>query len=339
MLRHGRERHERRLPDAGRRVERQRLEQRRRRSSRSTRACVAFSDTASFRRRRARRRPPRRPSTTTCRRRRSRRSPPTAARPRSPARTAAASSRSREPGFNLAGLEWVDFGDPTKADSQRLRSRDRQRHGHGDPDRRPGARRTSRSATTTVPVTVKTIAGLSNSVERDVRRRPIGHRRVRRRQARPPATRGPEQAARRSTIDGAGFADQALVVTFTDVATPFSFGTQYNFSVEQRHGADDEHGRRRIRRSSTPRSAPSPTARRRARPTDDPSDEFFLYPPGDPKIDSITPASGPASGGTQVTITGENLGCVTSVSFGTVAAEEVSNPRRCSTAARRTRSR
>jgi hypothetical protein len=52
---------------------------------------------------------------------------------------------------------------------------------------------------------------------------------------------------------------------------------------------------------------------------------LFLYPPGDPKIDSIAPASGPANGGTPVTITGENLGCVTNVSFGSVAAVDAAN--------------
>jgi len=58
---------------------------------------------------------------------------------------------------------------------------------------------------------------------------------------------------------------------------------------------------------------------------DDSSDVFILYPPGDPKIDSITPSSGPANGGTQVTISGENLGCVTNISFGSVAATVASN--------------
>ena len=55
------------------------------------------------------------------------------------------------------------------------------------------------------------------------------------------------------------------------------------------------------------------------------SDVLFLFPPGDPKIDSITPSSGPANGGTPVTITGENLGCVTSVSFGSVVASDATN--------------
>jgi hypothetical protein len=58
---------------------------------------------------------------------------------------------------------------------------------------------------------------------------------------------------------------------------------------------------------------------------DDSADEFILYPLGDPKIDSITPSSGPATGGTRVTITGENLGCVTKISFGSVIADDAGN--------------
>src|SRR5207244_1655835 len=38
-----------------------------------------------------------------------------------------------------------------------------------------------------------------------------------------------------------------------------------------------------------------------------PVDRFFLYPPGDPNVDSMKPAKGPSTGGTVVVITGENL--------------------------------
>src|SRR5262249_45404909 len=48
-------------------------------------------------------------------------------------------------------------------------------------------------------------------------------------------------------------------------------------------------------------------------------------PPGDPKIDSISPDTGPATGGTTVTITGENLGCVTDISFGSAEAVDATN--------------
>src|SRR5205823_10683302 len=46
---------------------------------------------------------------------------------------------------------------------------------------------------------------------------------------------------------------------------------------------------------------------------------------GDPKVNSLTPATGPADGGTKVTIKGENLGCVTGVFFGGIPATKVSN--------------
>jgi hypothetical protein len=114
------------------------------------------------------------------------------------------------------------------------------------------------------------------------------------------------------------------LVGFLDVATPFSVGTQYNFSA----GGDTQLTTHTVAQlpavvdtevcTVTDCSPPSS-------PEQDLSDVLFLYPLGDPKIDSITPHTGPASGGTKVTITGENLGCVTNVSFGTVAAVDASN--------------
>jgi hypothetical protein len=58
-----------------------------------------------------------------------------------------------------------------------------------------------------------------------------------------------------------------------------------------------------------------------------PADYFYLYPPGNPVVTSVSPATGPATGGTEVTIGGQNLGCVTGVSFGSVAAKTFSNPK------------
>src|SRR6202034_3998531 len=56
-----------------------------------------------------------------------------------------------------------------------------------------------------------------------------------------------------------------------------------------------------------------------------PADQLLLYPPGDPKVDSVSPATGPLAGGTAVSIDGENLGCVTGVFFGSVPAVTFSN--------------
>lgn len=49
--------------------------------------------------------------------------------------------------------------------------------------------------------------------------------------------------------------------------------------------------------------------------------------PGRPTVTAITPASGPATGGTRVTITGTNLVNVSAITFGTRAATRVTCPR------------
>ena len=45
---------------------------------------------------------------------------------------------------------------------------------------------------------------------------------------------------------------------------------------------------------------------------------LLLYPPGQPAVESLTPPSGSAAGGTAVTVHGKNLGCPLSVAFGGV---------------------
>ena len=135
---------------------------------------------------------------------------------------------------------------------------------------------------------------------------------------------GPDTGGTPIEIDGSGFANQATLVSFNDIATPFSVGTQFNFTVS----SDTKLTTKTVAQNPavvdtqvctvTDCSSPSSLA-------GDTSDLFILFPPGNPKIDSITPSSGPATGGTAVTITGENLGCVTNVSFGGVAAVNLTN--------------
>jgi len=126
-------------------------------------------------------------------------------------------------------------------------------------------------------------------------------------------------------ITGSGFANQSEYLYFYDILSPpASFGTQYNLTtngdttittttVSQNPGVVDVQ-------VCTATDCSFPTSL-----DNDPSDFFFLYPPGDPKIDSITPSSGSALGGTEVTITGENLGCTDEVEFGGTAALDFSN--------------
>jgi hypothetical protein len=51
------------------------------------------------------------------------------------------------------------------------------------------------------------------------------------------------------------------------------------------------------------------------------SDLLFLYPPGQPDVESLSPHSGTAAGGTKVVVHGQNLGCPLAVAFGSGEAE------------------
>jgi hypothetical protein len=124
-------------------------------------------------------------------------------------------------------------------------------------------------------------------------------------------------------VAGAGFANQVVNLAFVDSFGDFSLGTQYQVTAT----SDTD-----LTSTTVPQNPAivdvevcTVTACSSASSHDDPVDEFILYPPGNPKIDSIKPKFGPANGGTAVTITGENLGCVTGVWFGKTAATKVSN--------------
>ncbi len=116
-------------------------------------------------------------------------------------------------------------------------------------------------------------------------------------------------------IGGLGFAGQLIApVEFTDAISPFSLGTQYGFKVTSDTSV------------STQTTGQNPalvdvrlctvTGCSKAVKTD----RLYLYPPGNPRAGSVKPASGPAAGGTNVTIDGSNLGCPIAVFFGKVRA-------------------
>jgi len=134
---------------------------------------------------------------------------------------------------------------------------------------------------------------------------------------------GPDTGGTPLTISGAGF-DQAVgmgPLIFADIYTPYSVGTQYNYTISNdktitaesvaQNPAVDE-----VVVCSVTGCAENPP---------DTGDLWFAYPPGNPVITGISPDSGPAVGGNTVTITGQNLGCATSVSFGTVEATTFTN--------------
>lgn len=121
------------------------------------------------------------------------------------------------------------------------------------------------------------------------------------------------------TIGGVGFSQAIAPVVFEETSTGTDLATQYNYDVV----SDTEVTTESVAQNpdlvdvflcSTTGCAINP-----------PADELLVYPPGNPVVTSVTPSSGPASGGTPVVISGQNLGCAISVSFGSVVAENFAN--------------
>lgn len=130
---------------------------------------------------------------------------------------------------------------------------------------------------------------------------------------------GPDTGGTSVRVGGQGFKQVFGPIQYLDINTPYSYGTQYTYSV-----SSDE-----VLTTKTVPQNPAVVALSLCTSTGCSAETegslFLLYPPGNPKVDSISVKSGPAQGGTQVLITGENLGCLTSVSFGTVVAASFTN--------------
>jgi len=221
-------------------------------------------------------------------------------------------------GLNFTALETVYFGDPTQANSRdfdfvTVTGKEIQIVA-------PALAFETRSLLT-VPVKVETLAGQSGPLSASYAGVPAVTGAIATGGPTLGTSAGPSTGGTPIAVKGRGFANQVLGIAFADAFSPFSFGTQYTFNAQSDFSLDSttvpqNPGLVDVEVCTvTACSSPSPSL----------SDGFLLYPPGDPKVDSITPAKGPASGATNVTITGENLGCVTGVYFGKVAAKKISN--------------
>jgi hypothetical protein len=122
------------------------------------------------------------------------------------------------------------------------------------------------------------------------------------------------------TIKGDGFEQAVGPLEFVDISTTApDFATQYTYTVRSDSSISTESV------ASNPGLDDVEVCSVTACSLNPPADYFYLYPPGKPKVTSVTPASGPARGGTKVAIRGQNLGCITGVFFGRVAAAKFSN--------------
>jgi len=119
-------------------------------------------------------------------------------------------------------------------------------------------------------------------------------------------------------VSGRGFADQLLApIEFTDTESPFSVGTQYTFTVSSDTSLSTETV------GQNPALVDVQVCTVTACSLNPKTDLLYVYPPGNPDVTSVSPSSGPAAGGTKVTIGGDNLGCALDVYFGNVKAESI----------------
>jgi hypothetical protein len=116
-------------------------------------------------------------------------------------------------------------------------------------------------------------------------------------------------------INGTGMKGQVLLMEFIGKGgRTVSFGTQYHFHAHNDH----------LLTTQTVAQNPAIIAVEPCTitgcPKYGPHNLLWLYPPGAPRVESVSPADGPATGGTAVTIGGANLGCPLAVAFGSAAA-------------------
>ena len=127
---------------------------------------------------------------------------------------------------------------------------------------------------------------------------------------------GPDTGGTPLHISGRGFAGQLIApIEFADTTSPFSLGTQYTFTVNANTGLSTETVQQNPAIVDVRLCTVTGCSRNR------PADLLYLYPPGSPRVTSVSPASGPAKGGTKVTIGGDNLGCPLEVFFGNAKAK------------------
>ncbi len=129
----------------------------------------------------------------------------------------------------------------------------------------------------------------------------------------------PDTGGTAITVAGSGFNQAIGPVQFADYDSPFSIGTQYNYSVPSDNSIQTQTVQQNpaivdVQVCSVTGCSLNP-----------PADFLAIYPIGSPVVDSISPSAGPPAGGTQVTINGENLGCITGVFFGTIPAATFTN--------------
>lgn len=211
-------------------------------------------------------------------------------------------------GFNYLGLEAVFFGPLSSASSEAttfsyVSASEIQIQAPAPADA-PTVNATS------VPVTVESLGGTSNPEAATYAGMPEVS------SVSPNAA--PDSGGRRVTAAGDGF-DDVTYALLSDTVASYSLGTVYQVTPLSDTRAS----------FLSPQMNPAKVAVELcsnsgcSQPT--PDDSMVIYPPGNPVVTSAGPHSGPAHGGTEVTIEGQNLGCAVAVYFGKTLAETFAN--------------
>jgi hypothetical protein len=116
------------------------------------------------------------------------------------------------------------------------------------------------------------------------------------------------------TITGKGMLGQVTLARFDDSASPPSEGTNYAVSAV----SDRKLTTQTV--SQNPALANVQVCTVTGCSAISKADLLFLYPPGQPEVESLKPSSGSAAGGTKVVVRGQNLGCPLAVAFGSEEA-------------------
>ncbi len=215
-------------------------------------------------------------------------------------------------GLDYLTMDWADFGDPSQASSVStafVSLTGTQIQIMASPEQET-------TSPAHIPFSVLTLAGQSPGFDVTYAGVPNVTRVVATRTGR---NGSPDTGGTPLTVSGQGFGQAVGPINFADANFDFSFGTQFSYdvvsgatittqTVEQLPGLVD------VEVCSVSGCSYNP-----------PHDYYYLYAPGNPEVSGVDPHAGPASGGTKVSITGQNLGCVTGVFFGKARAKKFSN--------------
>ena len=215
-------------------------------------------------------------------------------------------------GLNFLTLDWAAFGDPGLASSLSVAFT----YLTGTQMQIVAPPEPITTEPETVPFSVTTLAGLSNGSAVTYAGIPTVTKVV---NTVTKNSGGPDTGGSPIAVTGHGFNQAVGPLQFADTSSPFSLGTQFTYAVN----SDSSISTQTVQQD--PARVDVEVCSVTACSLNPPADEFFLFPPGNPVVTSIKPAAGPAAGGTKVTITGQNLGCVTGVLFGKTVAEKFSN--------------